>query len=57
LFTALTIGAATTLMATTGVLVGRFIGPVLGKWAEVLGGVVLICIGSTILIEHLGLMS
>ena len=57
LFTALTIGAATTLMATTGVLVGRFIGPVLGKWAEVLGGVVLICIGSTILIEHLGLMN
>ncbi|MFQ1681701.1 manganese efflux pump MntP [Pantoea dispersa] len=53
--TALTIGAATTIMATTGVLVGRFIGPVMGKWAEVLGGVVLISIGCTILIEHLGL--
>jgi len=52
--TALTIGAATTVMATTGVLVGRFIGPVLGKWAEVLGGVVLIAVGSTILLQHLG---
>ncbi|ERK11775.1 putative membrane protein [Pantoea sp. AS-PWVM4] len=55
--TAITIGAATTVMATTGVMVGRFIGPVLGKWAEVLGGVVLICIGSTILVEHLGWFS
>ncbi|MCE0492254.1 manganese efflux pump MntP [Pantoea sp. Mb-10] len=53
--TALTIGAATTVMATTGVMVGRFMGPLLGKWAEVLGGVVLICIGSTILIQHLAL--
>lgn len=55
IMTAITIGAATTVMATTGVLVGRFIGPVLGKWAEVLGGVVLITIGCTILVEHLGL--
>ena len=52
--TALTIGAATTVMATTGVLVGRFIGPILGKWAEVLGGVVLIAVGSTILLQPLG---
>jgi putative Mn2+ efflux pump MntP len=52
--TALTIGAATTVMATTGVLVGRFIGPILGKWAEVLGGLVLIAVGSTILFQHLG---
>lgn len=51
--TALTIGMATTIMATTGVLVGRLVGPVLGKWAEVLGGVVLISIGCTILIQHL----
>jgi putative Mn2+ efflux pump MntP len=51
---ALAIGAATTVMATTGVLVGRFIGPILGKWAEVLGGVVLIAVGSTILLQHLG---
>ncbi len=57
LVTALAIGAATTVMATTGVLVGRFIGPILGKWAEVLGGVVLVGIGCTILVEHLGLFS
>ena len=55
--TALTIGMATTIMATTGVLVGRLVGPVLGKWAEVLGGVVLISIGCTILIQHLNLFS
>lgn len=55
--TAITIGIATTVMATTGVLVGRFIGPILGKWAEVLGGVVLMGIGTSILVEHLGLLS
>jgi len=55
--TALSIGMATTIMATTGVLVGRLVGPVLGKWAEVLGGVVLISIGCTILIQHLNLFS
>ncbi|PIJ43973.1 manganese efflux pump MntP [Tatumella sp. OPLPL6] len=55
--TALTIGISTTIMATTGMLIGRFIGPVLGKWAEILGGIVLIGIGTSILIEHLGLLS
>lgn len=55
--TALTIGMMTTIMATIGLLLGRFIGPILGKWAEVLGGLVLIGIGTLILIEHLGLLS
>ncbi|KQN49581.1 hypothetical protein BS639_14205 [Rouxiella silvae] len=54
---ALTIGAATTIMATTGMLLGRFLGAAIGKWAEILGGVVLIGIGSSILIEHLGLLN
>ncbi|WAT02613.1 manganese efflux pump MntP [Rouxiella chamberiensis] len=54
---ALTIGAATTIMATTGMLLGRFLGAAIGKWAEILGGVVLIGIGSSILVEHLGLLS
>ncbi|MBP2168863.1 putative Mn2+ efflux pump MntP [Erwinia toletana] len=54
--TALTIGAATTVMAASGILLGRFIGPVMGKWAEVVGGVVLIGIGGSILVEHLGLL-
>ena len=55
--TALAIGASTLIMTTLGVLLGRFLGPVMGKWAEIFGGVVLIGIGSSILIEHLGLLS
>ncbi len=51
--TALTIGMATTIMAASGILLGRFIGPVMGKWAEVLGGVVLMGMGCMILIKHL----
>lgn len=52
--TALLIGMATMLMSTLGMMIGRFIGPLLGKWAEVLGGLVLIGIGLNILLEHLG---
>lgn len=47
------IGLATFTMVTIGVMVGRGIGTVVGKRAEVLGGVVLIAIGSLILYEHL----
>ena len=54
---ALTIGAATTIMATSGMLLGRFLGAAMGKWAEILGGVVLIGIGTSILVDHLGLLS
>ena len=54
ILTALLIGMATMVMSTLGIMVGRFIGPLLGKWAEVLGGTVLIGIGSSILLEHLG---
>ncbi|RJT45824.1 manganese efflux pump MntP [Rahnella woolbedingensis] len=52
--TALFIGMATLLMSTLGIMAGRFIGPLLGKWAEVLGGVVLIGIGLNILFGHPG---
>ncbi|XKE44486.1 manganese efflux pump MntP [Halomonas organivorans] len=55
LLTALAIGAATTVMATLGVLLGRRLGVLVGQRAEVLGGVVLIGIGTTILVDHLGL--
>lgn len=54
--TALAIGLATGVMAVAGVLIGRFIGPVLGRRAEVIGGAVLAGIGSMILAEHLGLL-
>ena len=47
--TALAIGCATFIMSTLGMMVGRFIGPLLGKRAEILGGIVLIGIGSELL--------
>ncbi|UDC27340.1 putative manganese efflux pump MntP [Klebsiella variicola subsp. tropica] len=50
--TALAIGCATFLMSTLGIMVGRFIGPLLGKRAEILGGIVLIGIGNEILWSH-----
>lgn len=50
--TALLIGCATLVMATTGMMIGRFIGPLLGKRAEILGGVVLIATGAQILWAH-----
>lgn len=52
LTTALAIGCATLIMSTLGMMVGRFIGPLLGKRAEILGGVVLIGIGTQILWSH-----
>ncbi|HBQ5504418.1 TPA: manganese efflux pump MntP [Klebsiella pneumoniae] len=50
--TALAIGCATFIMSTLGMMAGRFIGPLLGKRAEILGGIVLIGIGSEILWSH-----
>ena len=50
--TALAIGCATLIMSTLGMMVGRFIGPLLGKRAEILGGIVLIGIGAQILWSH-----
>lgn len=51
--TATAIGLATLVMATLGVLVGRFLGPLIGRSAEVLGGLILMGIGISILVEHL----
>lgn len=50
--TAVAIGCATFMMSTLGMMVGRFIGPMLGKRAEILGGVVLIAIGVQIMYAH-----
>ena len=52
LATAFAIGCATFVMSTLGMMVGRFIGPLLGKRAEILGGIVLIAIGAQILYAH-----
>lgn len=53
--TAMTIGLMTMIMATIGMMIGRYVGPLLGKKAEIIGGVVLIGIGFNILFEHLEL--
>lgn len=47
------IGFATFVMVTVGVMVGRLLGGIAGRWAEAIGGVVLIGIGAVILYEHL----
>lgn len=51
--TAIAIGLATFIMVTLGVMLGRVLGVLVGKRAEILGGVILIAIGSFILYEHL----
>lgn len=48
------IGLATLVMVTIGVMLGRGLGAVAGKRAEVLGGLLLIGIGTAIVFEHLG---
>lgn len=48
------IGLATFLMATLGIMMGHMIGTRIGKLAEAVGGLVLICIGIKILLEHTG---
>lgn len=52
--TALAIGLATLVMVTAGVMVGRALGALVGKRAEIAGGVVLIGIAVAILYQHLG---
>jgi putative Mn2+ efflux pump MntP len=52
-FTAAAIGLATMSMVTLGVMLGRVLGSVAGRSAEILGGVLLIGIGAFILYEHL----
>lgn len=55
--TIVAIGLATMFMTTMGIMIGRYIGPLLGKPAEILGGVVLIGIGTNILLNHLGVIA
>lgn len=47
------IGLTTFLMVTAGVMLGRVLGAVAGKRAEIVGGLLLIGIGTAILVEHL----
>lgn len=48
----LMIGLATTLMVSLGILIGQRVGEKFGKYAELLGGLVLMIIGSFILYSH-----
>lgn len=52
--TAAAIGLATFTMVTLGVMVGRVLGIIVGKRAEIMGGFILIAIGCLILYEHIG---
>jgi putative Mn2+ efflux pump MntP len=47
------IGCTTLVLVTTGVLLGRVLGVIAGRRAEMVGGIVLIGIGIAILHEHL----
>jgi len=47
------IGVTTFVLAFLGVVIGRRVGARFGKPAEIVGGIVLILIGTNILIEHL----
>ena len=52
--TAVAIGFSTFLMVTMGVMLGRVLGMIAGKRAEIVGGLILIGIGAFILYEHVG---
>lgn len=47
------IGICTLVMVTTGIMLGRALGAIVGKRAEIIGGLILIIVGSVILYEHL----
>lgn len=47
------IGICTFVMVTFGVMLGRVLGSLVGSWAEALGGVILISVGTGILFQHL----
>jgi putative Mn2+ efflux pump MntP len=50
---AVAIGAVTFSVVILGFVIGRKVGEMLGRWAGVLGGLILIGIGMRVLIEHL----
>ena len=51
--TAVAVGITTLVMVTFGVMLGRALGALVGRRAEIVGGIILIGIGTVILIEHL----
>lgn len=53
---AASIGFTTFVFTTVGMLIGSVVGARFGRWAEIVGGVALIGIGTGILLDHLGLL-
>ncbi|MFC3816758.1 manganese efflux pump MntP family protein [Lysobacter sp. GCM10012299] len=53
LIVAVVIGLCTVTMVTLGIMAGRVLGTLIGKRAEMAGGVILILVGTGILYEHL----
>jgi putative Mn2+ efflux pump MntP len=53
LFVAFIIGLVTFIASMLGILLGKKTGPRINQYAEVMGGLILIFIGTKILIEHL----
>lgn len=51
------IGVTTLVLSFIGVAVGNYFGSKYKSKAELLGGVILICIGGKILLEHLGFLA
>ncbi|WP_292910488.1 manganese efflux pump MntP family protein [Niveispirillum sp.] len=54
LASAVVIGLVTFGLSTIGVLLGRAVGPLLGRWAVGIGGAGLVLLGTKILVQHLG---
>ena len=52
--TAAVIGMATMIMVTIGFMIGKMLGVAIGKRAEMIGGIILIGIGTAIVAEHMG---
>jgi putative Mn2+ efflux pump MntP len=50
---AVVIGLCTFTMVTIGIMLGRALGVIIGRRAEIAGGVILILVGAAILHEHL----
>jgi putative Mn2+ efflux pump MntP len=50
---AVVIGLCTFSMVTLGIMLGRVLGGMVGRHAEVIGGIILIGVGAAILHEHL----
>lgn len=53
LFPVIIIGLVTFIASMLGILLGKKTGPTFNRYAEILGGLILIIIGSKILIEHI----